>query len=157
MECVNAVVKGQAESTYPMIQISGIPYWLMLSTPNVPVPAYACSADAATSMSLLTADQKPKCNHATAAPADQLGAVHLPGPIQSAAAQPEGVAAMYPSTGPYPGYGHGYGMTRMCIAHSCMHGCFMQSKLTGIHIVSLLSSLVVAEIALHASLGFDMW
>ena len=118
--CVDALVKGQAESTYPTIQISGITYWLVLSTPNVPVPAYACSADAAASMSLLKADQKPKYNHATDAQADHLGAVQLAGTVQTAAAQPECVATMYTSTGSYPSY-NGYGMTPLCIEHSCMH------------------------------------
>ena len=132
--CIDAVVKGQAESNYPTIHISGITHWLVLSTSTVPVPAYAISTTAAASMSLLRADQRPKYNHATNAQNDQSGAVPLSGPLGSAAARPEGVATMYPTSGPYPGYGHGYGMFPLCIGHSCIHtGCVQQSELAGTH------------------------
>ena len=151
--CVNAVVKGQEDGTYPMIQISGIPHWLVLSRTNVPVPAYASSTTAAASMSLLRADQKPKYNHATDAQADTLmnpdqsGAVQMSVPTQFAAAQP-GVANMYPSSGPYPGYHYGYGMTPLCIGHSRVHvDCFQQSKLAGSHTTSLLYTVALATSA----------
>ena len=140
MACIDAVVKGQTESNYPMIHISGITHWLVLSTSTVPVPAYAISTTAAASMSLLRADQRPKYNHATDAHNDQLGAVPLSGPLGSAAAQPEGVTNMYPTSGPYPSYGQGYGMSSLCVEHSCIHtGCVQQSELAGTHMTPFAS------------------
>lgn len=118
MECVEALAKSQAQGSCPWTHLGGVTYWLILNTPSVPVPAYACSADAAASMSALTADQKPKYNHATDSWTDQSavvqsGAVQVPGPVQSAALHPEGVATSYQ----YPSYGHGYGMSPLCIGH----------------------------------------
>lgn len=140
--CVDAVVKGQAESTYPEIHINGFTYYLMLSTPNVPVPAYACSADAAASMSLLKAHQKPTYNHATDAQADQSAVVQSGTGDASWPAQyspSEAVATMYPMA--YSG--HVYGMSPLRLRHCCMLlDCFQQGKMAGTHITSVLSSLV---------------
>ena len=140
--CVDALVKSQADSTYPMIRISEATYWLMLSTPSVPVPAYACSADAAASMSLLKADQKPKYNHATDAQVDQSASVQsgtgdVSGPAQYWVPQPEGVATMYPYSG------HGYGMSPWRFQHCCMPVDFCrQGKVADTYTTSLLPSLV---------------
>lgn len=118
MECVEAIAKAQAAGSCPWTHLGGVTYWLILSAPNVPVPAYACSANAAASMSVLTADQKPKYNHATDSQTDQgavvqSGAVQVSGPVQSAALHPEGAATSYQ----YPSYGHGYGVPPLCIGH----------------------------------------
>ena len=118
VELVDAVVKSHADNTYACIHLNSASYWLVVTTPSVPVPAYACRADAAASMGLLSADQKPKYNHATDGQTDQsavvkCGAVHVSGPVQSAALQPAAVATQYPSSGYY--YDPKFGMTPLCI------------------------------------------
>ena len=127
VECVKALAKSQAQGSCPWTHLGGVAYWLILNTPNMPVPAYASSAAAAASMSVLTPDQKPKYIHATdghqtdQSAVVQSGAVQVSGAVQSAALHPEGVATSYQ----YPSYGHGYGMPPLCVGHflACIHCC----------------------------------
>lgn len=123
VEFVNTSVRAHTQQTYASIQINGACYWLVVSAPTVPVPAYACWADAVASMSLLTAGQKPKYNHAIDAWIGQSEAVQLdatavqPGATAVAPAQSSalGVQTQYPYGGYYPGYGYhpSYGMKNM--------------------------------------------
>ena len=120
VEFANTSVRAHADQKCISIQINGACYWLVVNAPTVPVPAYACWADAVANMSLLTAEQKPKYNHAIDAWIGQSQAVQpgatavQPGatavaPVQSAAL---GVQTQYPYSGYYPGYGYhpSYGM-----------------------------------------------
>lgn len=113
VEFVNTTVRAQAQQTCASIQINSACYWLVVSAPTVPVPSYACWAVAVASMSLLTAGQKPKYNHAIDAWIGQSEAVQ-PGATAVAATQSAalGVQTQYPYGGYYHGYGYdpSYGM-----------------------------------------------
>lgn len=154
MECVEALAKGQAQGSCPWTHLGGVTYWLILNTPSVPVPSYACSADATAGMSVLTADHKPKYNHATDSQTDQAaivqsGAVQVSGPVQSAALQPAGVASGYQASGHYAGYGHGYGRPPLCIEH--LLACLDKGAAQNACISAWRSSLAVRKYLPHAS------